>query len=200
MMGLLHSRIWQLVLVVSLGCASAYGQGCEDFSLEAEASSPTAEFGKPVLIQLTLTNHSQGTVTVYTPQLPTDWSIYEKSGTRWTHLRRGGLRRSSGSESSQSDPRPSSEKFPATDYVKVAPGEVVTTKVDFNLWGPKEQPVKYNSDTIRVFFMYHVEPRDEETQLNMLRCYLQTEPVEISLITKKQAGNKKAAAAANGSQ
>jgi hypothetical protein len=198
---LLQWRIWPLILMVSLGCAVAYGQGCEDFSLEAEASTPTVEPSKPFFIQLTLTNHSQGTVTVYAPDLPSGWSVYEKSGSRWAHVWGQAVNRGRGSAAALENSEPS-KKFPPEKYVRLVPGGVLQREVDLTeaIWGPKQLAVRYRANILRLFFTYHYEAQGDEAQLNMLQCHMRTEPVEISLITKKQAGNKKAAAAANGSQ
>jgi hypothetical protein len=200
-MTLFRWRIWRLIFVVSLGCSLGYGQGCEDFSLEAEASTLTVEPNKPFSIQLKLTNNSPGTVTVYAPDLPSGWSVYEKSGSRWAHVWGQGVGRGIGSAEAVDD-RPPSEKFPPDKYVRLAPGGIAERELDFTeaIWGPKQLGLKYKTNILRVFFTYHYEARADEAQLNMLQCRLQTDPVEISLITKKQAGNKKAAAAANGSQ
>jgi len=193
-------RMWHLVLVAVVGCSLAYGQGCEDFSLEAEPSTPTVEPNRPVSIQVTLANNSPGTVTVFAPHMPTGWSVYEKSGSRWTHVWGQGVGR--GVAAAQAvDKRPSSERFPVDEYIRVAPGGVLTREVDFTeaIWGPKQLAIKYKTANIRVFFTYNYEARGDEAHLNMLQCHLRSEPVELSVTTKK-AGNKKSAAGANGSQ
>jgi hypothetical protein len=187
--------------MVSLGCAVAYGQGCEDFSLEAEASTPTVEPSKPFFIQLTLTNNSLGSVTVYAPDLPSGWSVYEKSGSRWAHVWGQGVGRGIGSAGAVDD-RPPSEKFPPDTYVRLAPGGIVERELDFTqaIWGPKQTAVKYKANILRVFFTYNYEAQGDEAQLNMLQCHMRSEPVEISLMTKKQAGNKKATVPDSGPQ
>jgi hypothetical protein len=176
-------RIAPLLVVLSLGCAPGYGQGCEDFSLEAEASSPTVELNKPFSIQLKLANNSPGTVTVYAPDLPSGWSVYEKSGSRWAHVWGQGVGRGIGSAGAVDD-RPQSEKFPPDKYVRLAPGGIVERELDFSeaIWGPKQLGLKYKTNSLRLFFTYHYEARADEAQLNMLQCRLQTDPVEISLI------------------
>lgn len=200
-MELLHSRICQLVLVLSLACALAHGQGCEDFSLEAEASSTTVEPSKPFSIEVTLANQSQGTVTIFAPQMPTGWAIYEKSGSRWVHVWGQTIGRGIASEKVEDNGEPS-EKFPADEYIRVAPGGVLKREVDFSeaIWGPKQLAVKYKTNSIRVFFTYNYEARTEEGQLNMLQCHLRSDPVELTLVTTKQAGNKKRNTGGNGSQ
>jgi hypothetical protein len=200
-MRLLHSRMRHLVFVVIAACSLAYGQGCEDFSLEAEASSNTVEPSKPFSIELTLANQSQGTVTVFAPHLPTGWAIYEKSGSRWVHVWGQTTGRRVASEKLEESGAPS-EKFPADEYVRVAPGGTLKREVDFAeaIWGPRQLAVKYKTNSIRVFFTYSYEARSEEGQLNMLQCHLRSDPVELTLVTTKQSGNKKRTTGGNGSQ
>jgi len=169
--------------MVGTMCAVAYGQNCEDFSLVARASRDTAEVGKPFPVEVTLSNHSHASVSIYFPLMPTSRSYYEKSGSGWQRVWSAGIGRGTGSSGTESNQR----RFPPEEYVKVAPGELKTKELDLSseIWGPvgRRSPT-HRTNRIRVVFTYSAEARTDEAQLNMLPCRLRTIPVEIRLVTK----------------